>query len=115
MCLVRVADNHVDFRHCCEFLGCSLRVTSGDHDARRRICPVHTPNDLAHFVVGRCGNGAGVQNDERSVAGVSCLFEPAVGQKRLDTGAVSLGRAASEILNEKFPGRAHLSILSGVI
>ena len=50
-------------------------------------------------LIGRRGDGAGVQDDDFGFCGGGGALQPAVEQLALDGGAIGLGRAASEVLD----------------
>ena len=53
----------------------------------------------ARVLIGRCGDGAGIQDDDFGLDGGGGALQPATEQLALDGGAIGLGRAASEVLD----------------
>ena len=99
--LVRIADHQ---RHAGErgnLLGRPLRVASCHQDARQRMLAMDTPHRLPDFVVGRCGNRAGIEHDQFGFAGPGGGRESFRREAGFNRGSVGLRGAASEVLDPK--------------
>ena len=87
-----------------QFLGRALRVAAGHQNAGRGIFAMHAAHGLAHVFIGRGGDGAGVEHHEiggrRARRAAS---KPLRGEQRFESGAIGLGGAAAEILDEELP------------
>jgi hypothetical protein len=60
-----------------------------------------TANGLAHFIIGRRGDGAGIQNDEIGVGKGGGRDEAAAGQTGFQRRAVGLRSTAAEGFDQK--------------
>ena len=99
--LVRITDDYTYSRELRQFLWGTLRITTGDKDLSLGILPVDATDAGADILVGRSGDRAGVENNDRSVMRDGGAVEAAVKQFALDGGAVGLGGAAAEVFNEE--------------
>ena len=71
---------------------------------------MNAANGGARVLIGSRGDRAGIQDDDFGRAGIARAFQAAIGQLPLDGRAVSLRRAAAEVLH--MIGRHKLIILS---
>ena len=111
--LMRIAYHPFDAGHCGQFVGRALRVAAGHQDTRGGILAMHAADGLAHVVIGRPSDRAGVEDHQIGLAALPGGFQPLGGEQRFQRRAIGLGRAAAEVLNEEFP---HVSsIIRGVI
>ena len=101
--LVRVPDDLGYAGQGGDFFGSTLSVASGDDDLSTWILTVNAADGGAGVVVGRGGDRAGVQHDQFSGGGGLGTDQAFLLELPFEGGAVGLGGAASEILNE-IPG-----------
>src|ERR1022692_1640751 len=73
---------------------------------------MNAADGCTRILVGRGGDGAGVQDDDFRLDGRGGALQSAGEQLALDSGAIGLGRAASEVLD--MIGR-HQAIILGVL
>ena len=73
---------------------------------------MNAADGCTRILIGRCGDGAGIQDDDFRLDGRGGAFQSAGEQLALDSGAIGLGRAASEVLD--MIGR-HQAIILGVL
>ena len=59
------------------------------------------PNGMARVFIGSRRDGAGIEDDEVGRSAIFRGLEPARGEHGFERGAIGLGGAATEILNEK--------------
>jgi len=107
---MRIADDKLDSGNGGNFVRRSLRVTSGDQNLRFGIFAMDATDGSAGVLIGGCGHGAGVENNDLRVVRRAGTLQSAVEQLPLDRGSVGLRSPASEILN--VVGRHSLIILS---
>ena len=93
-----------------EFLRGALSVTTGDQDARLGMVAMHAAHSLTNFVVGSGGHGAGVKNDQPSIAGAGGGRKSFGRETRFDGGSIGLRGSAAEILD---PEPFHLFMVTG--
>ena len=90
---------------------CALRVAAGHQNLGRGILAMDAANGGAGVLIGSSGDRAGIQHDDFGLVGIAGALESALEQLTLNGCAVSLGRAAAEVLY--MIGRHRLIILSG--
>jgi hypothetical protein len=99
--LVRITDDYTYSRKLRQFLRSTLRVTACNKDLRLGIMPVDAADAGPNILIGRCGNGAGVENNDRGLVSNGGPVEPAFEQFMLDRCAVGLGGTTAEVFNEE--------------
>ncbi len=73
---------------------------------------MNAANSGARVLIGSGGDRAGIQDDDFGRAGIARAFQAAIGQLPLDGRAVSLRRAAAEVLHMV---RRHRLIILSII
>jgi hypothetical protein len=96
----------------CQFLRGPLRVAAGDQNASLRMVAMHAADGLADFVVGGCGYGAGVENDQAGFSGGRGGRKAFRCEAGFDGGSVGLGGSAAEVFYEKTVHYVYVSWLS---
>lgn len=99
--LMRVTNDLGHARQGGEFLRRTLRVTSGHNNLRAGIFAVHATNGGARVLVSGRGNGTGVKNYDFRLHRASRAIQSSLLKLAFDGSAVSLRRAAAEILYVK--------------
>jgi hypothetical protein len=72
-----------------EFVGSSLGVTTGYHNAAFGVLAVNAANCRSHILIGRSGNCAGVQNNNLRLLGAG-RGEALSQQVAFNSGAIGL-------------------------
>src|SRR5262249_49097076 len=98
---VRVSHHPCDAGNRGDFFGRPLSVASGDENLRAGIVATHAADRVAGVFVRGRRDGAGVENHQVRLGGVSRSVHPFACQGRFERGAVRLRGAASEVLNKK--------------
>ena len=110
---MRVADDPLDTGHDSEFIRSTLGVATGDQDAGGGVFPVDSSNCGTGIAVGFGGYRAGVQDDDVGCGAFRGGGEAAGSEERVEGGAVGLGGAAAEVLDEECCGTIQTSIFAG--
>jgi hypothetical protein len=101
LALVLVPDDPRDAGERGEFLRSALGIAASHENAAAGILAVRAAHGLSHIVIGRRGDGAGIENHEVRLATVRRAYETARGKLRFERCAIGLRSAAAEILNEE--------------
>jgi hypothetical protein len=109
---VGVSDDQADTRQRRKLLRRALSVASGNQDSGGWIFAMNAADGSTRILIGRCGDGAGIQDDDFSFYGGGGTSQPTAQQLALDGGAIGLGRATSEGLNMIC---RHQAIILGVL
>ena len=99
--LVRVPDNPLDAGERGKFLRGALRIAARHQYAAPGIFASRAAHSLPHIVIGRRGDGAGIENYEVRHAKFRRGFKTAGDQLRFERCSICLRRAAAEVLDEK--------------
>jgi len=89
-----------------------LGVTPGDDDASIGIFAMHAADSSTCVLVRRCGDRAGVQDDNPGFVGPGSSFQATLIELTLDRGTVSLGGPASKIV---YVVRCHRTIVAALL
>src|ERR1035441_3899421 len=95
---MRVSDDQTDTGQRRNLLGCALSVAAGDQDSGGGIFAMNAADGSPRILIGRCGDGAGIQDNDFGLDGGRGALQSAGQQLALDGGAIGLGRAASEVI-----------------
>ena len=96
---VRISNHQTDAGQRRDFFRRALRVAAGDQDLRLGVLPMDAADGGTRVLIGRCGDGAGIQDDDFGLGGSAGALQSPRQQLALDGGAIGLGRAASEVLD----------------
>ena len=99
--LVGITDNPRDAGQGGNLVGCALGVTAGYHDLAMGILASNATDAGARVMVGRGGDGAGIEHDNVGVLGTRRPLQSALTQLALYSRTVGLGRATAKILYVK--------------
>ncbi len=97
---MRVAEDESDAGYGGQFFRGPLGVTACHQYLGRRVLAVNAANGGAYVLVGRSRDRARVQDDDLGVLRRPGGMPTALRELALDGGAVGLGCAATEVLNE---------------
>jgi hypothetical protein len=111
---VGVADDPGNALDLGKLFGGTLCITASDENAGRGVVALNTADDLADVLVGGGGDGTGVEDDEGRVIRAGSRGKAFAGEAGFKGGAVGLGGAATEILDEK-AAQSTPSLSSGVL
>jgi hypothetical protein len=98
---MRVANDQIHARQRCEFFGCALRVAACDNDSSFRVLAADSADCGTGILIGAVGNGAGIQDDYRSLLGIRGANKATLFELAFEGCAIRLGGATAKILNKK--------------
>ena len=101
MGFVGVADDEGNAWEGRDFFGDALGITAGNEDARGRIGGVDFADGVASLGVSGRSDRAGVKNDHIGCGRIGRKTAALFAELPLDGGAISLGGAATELLDKK--------------
>ena len=96
---MRVADDQADAGEFCDLFGGALRVASGDDDAGVGVLALHAADGGAGVLIGRSGDGAGVEDDDGGVCGFVGARESLLFELTFEGRAIGLRGAAAEVFD----------------
>jgi hypothetical protein len=96
-----ISDNPRDAGQCSKFFWGSLSVAAGDDDFGGGVCGMELSNGIASLGISGGGDCTGVHDDDVRGCRIGGGGAAAVEQLAFDRGAIGLGGAATELLDEK--------------
>ena len=106
--LVRVAHHPLHAGQRGNLFRRALRVAAGDQNAGGGVLAMDAPHGMAHVLIGRGGNRAGIQDNKVRFDPRAGLHHAPGGKLVFQRGPVCLRGTAPEVLYEEFP---HLAII----
>ena len=107
--LVGVVDDLGDSGKRGQFFGGALGVASGDDDLRGWIFTVGSADGRTSILIGGGGDGAGIEDNNTRLGNRIGTSEPLLLELVLDSGAVGLGCATTEVVYEETGHRVILA------
>jgi hypothetical protein len=101
LCLMGIADYPFDAGHVGQLFRRPLRVAARNQDTGSGVFAMHAAHGLAHIAIGGRGDSASVEHHQVGLIALRNGDETFTQKQRLESGAISLCGAASEILDEE--------------
>ena len=98
---VGVAHHAADALHSGDFLGRTLRVTTGHHDAGAGVLAVNPPDRLTGLGIGSPSDGAGVDDHDVRGRSLETLLQVLSKKRLLEGRSIRLAGPAAEVEDRK--------------